>query len=50
MEFKLECVNKYKNGEYIVLPRAFMNHTTFMNHVRECVKKYDDLGIDRLNP
>lgn len=47
-EFKLECVNKYKNGEYIILPRALMNRRTFMNHVREWVKNYDDLGIDGL--
>lgn len=47
-EFKLECVNKYKNGEYIVLPRALMNRKTFMNHVREWVKNYDDLGINGL--
>jgi len=47
-EFKLECVNKYKSGEYIVLPRALMNRDTFMNHVREWVKNYDDLGINGL--
>ena len=47
-EFKLECVNKYKNGEYIILPRALMNRRTFMSHVREWVKNYDDLGIDGL--
>ena len=47
-EFKLECVNKYKNGEYICLPRALMNRITFMKHVREWVKNYDDLGIDGL--
>ncbi len=47
-EFKLECVNKYKNGEYIVLPRALMNRRSFMNHVREWVKNYHDLGINGL--
>ena len=47
-EFKLECVNKYKNGEYIVLPRALMNRVTFLKHVKEWVKKYDDFGIDGL--
>ena len=47
-EFKLECVNKYKNGEYIVLPRALMNRRTFMNHVRDWVSIYDELGVDGL--
>ena len=48
-EFKLECVNKYKNGEYIATPGKTRNQRiTFMNHVREWVKNYDDLGIDGL--
>ena len=47
-EFKLECVNKYKNGEYIVHSGTPNQHRTFMRHVREWVKNYDDLGIDGL--
>ena len=47
-EFKLECVNKYKNGKYIVCPGTPNQHHGFMNHVREWVKNYDDLGIDGL--
>ena len=48
-EFKLECVNKYKNGEYIATPGKTMNQRiTFMHHVKEWVTAYDDLGIDGL--
>ncbi len=48
-EFKLECVSKYKNGEYIPTPGKTRNqHIIFMHHVREWVKNYDDLGIDGL--
>ena len=48
-EFKLECVSKYKNGEYIATPGKTRNQRiTFMNHVKEWVKNYDDLGIDGL--
>lgn len=48
-EFKLECVDKYKNGEYIVTPGKTRNqHKSFMDHVRDWVATYDDLGIDGL--
>lgn len=47
-EFKLECVNKYKNGEYINIPGPPDFHHNFMNHVRDWVATYDDLGIDGL--
>ena len=47
-EFKLECVNKYKNGEYINHAGTPKQHDHFMNRVREWVKKYDDLGVDGL--
>ena len=47
-EFKLECVNKYKNGEYITHPGTPKQHDNFLNNVREWVKNYDDLGIDGL--
>ena len=47
-EFKLECVNKYKNGEYINISGSPSFHNSFMNHVKEWVKNYDDLGIDGL--
>jgi len=47
-EFKLECVNKYKNGEYITLPGALNQRESFMKHVRIWAKTYDMLGIDGL--
>ena len=47
-EFKLECVNKYKNGEYIKHPGTPRQHSNFMKHVKVWVKNYDDLGINGL--
>ena len=47
-EFKLECVNKYKNGEYINIPGSPGFHHNFMNHVRDWVATYDELGVDGL--
>lgn len=48
-EFKLECVNKYKNREYIATPGKSKNQRdTFIHHVKEWVQNYDDLGINGL--
>ena len=47
-EFKLEYVNKYKNGEYIRYPGSSEQRHHFMNQVRQWVKNYDDFGIDGL--
>ena len=47
-EFKLECVNKYKNGEYITHPGSSEQRRHFMYQVRQWVKNYDDFGIDGL--
>ena len=47
-EFKLECVNKYKNGEYINISGSPGFHHDFMNHVRDWVAAYDELGVDGL--
>ena len=47
-EFKLECVSKYKNGKFIITPENIKSRESFMAHVREWVKNYDDLGIDGL--
>ena len=46
-EYKLECVNKYKNGRHIEHPIG-KSRNSFMTHVRYWVKSYDDLGIDGL--
>lgn len=47
-EFKLECVNKYKNGEYINISGSPSFHRGFMNHVRDWVATYEELGVDGL--
>ena len=47
-EFKLECVNKYKNGEFITLPVGLRSRNSFMNHVIIWAKTYDMLGVDGL--
>ncbi len=48
-EFKLECVDKYKNGEYIPTPgKTRSQHNDFMKEVRVWAKAYEDLGIDGL--
>ena len=47
-EFKLECVNKYKNGEYINISGSHGFHRGFMNHVRDWVATYDELAVDGL--
>ena len=47
-EFKLECVNKYKNGQHIDTPSSCKYRRGFLNHVYEWIKNYDDFGIDGL--
>ena len=47
-EFKLECVDKYKNGEYITHPGTSKQRQHFMDHVRIWTNTYDMLGIDGL--
>lgn len=49
-EFKLECVNKYKNGEFITFPGSPKQRDHFMNHVRAWAVTYDDLGVEGLKP
>ena len=46
-EYKLECVLKYKKGQPIDTPSG-VSRTSFMTHVRDWVRRYDDLGIDGL--
>ena len=47
-KYKLECVNKHKNGEHITFLGSPNQRRHFMNHVREWIKNYNDLGIDGL--
>ena len=48
-EFKLECVDKYKNGEYIATPgKTWNQRTTFLHQVNKWAKNYDDSGINGL--
>ena len=42
-EFKLECIRKYKNGEYIEDPPG-VNHKYFYRQVLGWAKIYDSLG------
>lgn len=42
-EFKLECVKKYKNGDYIEDPPG-MKHNGFREQIRKWAKVYDFLG------
>lgn len=47
VEFKLECIENYKKRIKINIPYG-INRDSFMNHVRDWEKIYDDLGIDGL--
>ena len=47
-EFKLDCVNKYKNRQHIETPQSYKSRTCFLTHVCNWVKIYDDLGVDGL--
>ena len=42
-EFKLECIRKYKNGEYIKDPPG-VKHSGFRDQLRKWVRIYDSLG------
>ena len=48
LEFKLDCVDKYKNGDLIVLPTGLRSRDGFMTHVRAWVQTYNDLGLEGL--
>lgn len=47
-EFKLECINKYKNGQRINFPGTSKQHRNFMKHVKVWAKIYEDLGVEGL--
>ena len=49
LEFKLECIDKYKKGIHIdVPPNCKSSHRDFMNGVRNWAKTYDKLGMGGL--
>lgn len=48
LEFKLECIDKYKKGIQIAIPKNVKHKRTFMNYVRAWSKTYGDLGIGGL--
>ena len=49
LEFKLDCIDKYKRGIHIeTTGKTKRQRDTFMYQVRVWVQNYDDLGIDGL--
>ena len=48
LEFKLECVERYKQSHSYVYPPDVKSKHSFRSHVRDWVRLYDDLGIDGL--
>lgn len=47
LNFKLDCVLKYKEGRRDFVPVG-ISRNTFLAHVRAWVKIFDDLGVDGL--
>lgn len=47
VEFKYECIKKYIKGEHIQHP-ADQNRHSFIRHVRNWTKRYQDLGYEGL--
>ena len=48
LEFKLECIERYKRSHSYVYPPGIKSKSSFVSHVRDWVRLYDDLGIDGL--
>lgn len=48
LEFKLECVEKYKKGIRIDLPPGVKHRATFLHYLMDWVKAYEDLGVEGL--
>lgn len=48
LEFKLECIERYKRSNSYVYPPGVKSKRSFASHVRDWVRLYDDLGIDGL--
>ena len=48
LEFKLECIERYQRSHSYVYPPGIKSKSSFVYHVRDWVRLYDDLGIDGL--
>ena len=48
LEFKLECVEKYKKGIRIGLPPGVKHRATLSHYLMGWVKAYEDLGVEGL--
>ena len=48
LEFKLECVDRYKQSGSYAYPPGIKSKSSFRSHVHYWVRLYDDLGIDGL--
>ncbi len=48
LEFKLECVERYKRSHSYVYPPGIKSKGSFRSHVLDWVRLYDDLGVDGL--
>ena len=47
LNFKLDCVGKYKEGRRDFVPSG-ITRRSFLNHACSWVKTFDELGIDGL--
>lgn len=48
LEFKLKCVEAYKQSHSYVYPPGIKSKRSFRYHILEWVRLYDDLGVDGL--
>ena len=48
LEFKLECVEKYKKGIRIGLPPGVKHRATFSHYLMGWAKAYEGLGVEGL--
>ena len=48
LEFKLECIERYKRSHSYAYPPGIKSKSSFRSHVQDWARLYDDLGIDGL--
>lgn len=48
LEFKLKCVERYKQSGSYAYPPGVKSKDSFRSHVRDWARLYDDLGVDGL--